>query len=69
MDGLAGGFAALCLVPAKAPQLALLHLLQRVLIRPRKEDAKTEAETQHVGKLGGAQIHLSDLARLGLGKK
>lgn len=52
MDGLAGGFAALRLVPAKAVQLAPLRLLQRVLMRQREEDAKIEAGNQCVGKLG-----------------
>jgi len=52
MDGLAGGFTALCLLPAKAWQLASQHLLQRVLIRLRGEDARIEAGNQVLEMLG-----------------
>lgn len=53
MDGLAGGFIALRLLPAKAWQLASQHLLQRVLIRLRGEDARIEAGSKVLEKLGG----------------
>lgn len=52
MDGLAGGFTALCLLPAKAWQLASQHLLQQDLIRLRGEDATIEAGTKVLEKLG-----------------
>lgn len=53
MDGLAGGFAALRLLPAKARQLASQHLLQQVLIRLRGEDARIEAGNKVLEKVGG----------------
>lgn len=68
MDGLAGGFIALRLLPAKAWQLASQHLLQRVLIRLRGEDARIEAGSKVLEKLGGIWIHLLDPAQQGLGK-
>lgn len=68
MDGLAGGFIALRLLPAKAWQLASQHLLQRVLIRLRGEDARIEAGSKVLEKLGGIWIHLLDTAQQGFGK-
>lgn len=67
MDGLAGGFTAPRLLPAKALQLASQHLLQQVLIRLREEDAKIGAGTKFLEKLGGARIHPLDLAQQSLG--
>lgn len=69
MDGLAEGFTALRLLPAKAQQLASQHLLQRVLIRLREEDARIEAGNKVLEKLGGVWIHLLDPAQQDLGKK
>lgn len=68
MDGLAGGFAALCLLPAKAWQLASQHLLQQGLIRLRGENTRIEAGNKVLEKLGGVWIHLLDPAQQGLGK-
>lgn len=68
MDGLAGGFTALCSVPAKAQQLASQHSLQRVLIRLREDDARIEAGNKVLEKRGGVRIHLLDSAQRGLGK-
>lgn len=68
MDGLAGGFAALCLLPAKAWQLASQHSLQQGLIRLRGGDARIEAGNKVLEKLGGVWIYLLDLAQQGLGK-
>lgn len=53
MDGLAGGFTALPLLPAKAWQLASQHSLQRVLIRLKGEDAGMEAGNRTLEKPGG----------------
>lgn len=53
MDGLAGGFAALRLLPAKAWQLASQHLLQQGLIRLRGENTRIEAGNKVLEKLGG----------------